>query len=85
MNWAGDVNWWALPIYLIGQVQVYSYLCIPFQPTLFIPGKRGNNIGHAMVQDSVVLCLWVDFTTSPRDHICGFFTKDFTGACPVCT
>ena len=121
VNWAGDMNWWVPPIYLIGQVLrhaeicsamgslvvpawksapfwplicpdgihlapfIHDWVCIPFQPTVFIPEKSSNNIGHAMAQDSVVLWLWVDFTTSPRDHICGFCTKDFTGACPVCT
>ena len=64
---------------------VHKWVYIPFQPTTFIPGKSGNNIGQAMNSDSIILCLWVDFTASPRDYIYGFCTKDFTGACAVCT
>ena len=64
---------------------VHKWVYIPFQPTTFIPGKSGNDIGQAMNSDSIILCLWVDFTTSPRDYIYGFCTKDFTGACAVCT
>ena len=64
---------------------IHNWVCIPFQPTIFVPGKSGNNIGDTMTSDSVMLCLWVDFTTSPRDYICGFCTKDFTGTCAACT
>lgn len=24
---------------------IHNWVCIPFQPTIFIPGKSGNNIG----------------------------------------
>ena len=64
---------------------IHNWVCIPFQPTIFVPGKSANNIGDTMTSDSVMLCLWVDFTTSPRDYICGFCTKDFTGTCAACT
>ena len=37
--------------------------------SVFILGKRGNDIGQAMNPDSIILCLWVDFTTSPRDYV----------------
>ena len=37
--------------------------------SVFIPGKRGNDIGQAMNSDFIILCLWVDFTTSPRDYV----------------
>ena len=36
---------------------------------IFIPGKSGNDIGQAMNSDSIILCLWVDFTSFPRDYI----------------
>ena len=64
-------------------------MCVPFQPDLFIPGKSGNSIGEALTPDSVVLCLWLDFTIpprDPRDHITisGFYLRDRTGACALC-
>ena len=57
---------------------------MPFQPDLFIPGKSGNNIGEALTLDSVVLCLWLDFTIPPRDYISGFCVRDLSGVCAVC-
>ena len=64
---------------------IHSWVCIPFQPTIFIPGKSGNDIGHAMNSDSIILCLWVDFTIPPRDYNWGFCTEDLPGACATCT
>ena len=37
--------------------------------SIFILGKRGSDISQAMNSDSIILCLWVDFTTSPRDYV----------------
>ena len=108
VNWAGDVNWWVPPIYLVSHtiqhaedckamgtlllpawksVPVWPLLCpdgchlapfvhdcrfIPFEPSLFLPGKSSNNIGDALTPDSIVLCLWLDFTAPPREHNVGF-------------
>ena len=63
---------------------VHQWVCTPFQPTLFIPGRSGSSIGEALTPDSVVLWLWLDFTIPPRDHISGFCLRDFTGACASC-
>ena len=63
---------------------VHQWVCTPFQPSLFIPGRSGNNIGEALTPESVVLCLWLDFTVPPRDHLSGFCLRDCTGACALC-
>ena len=64
---------------------IHQWLYIPFQPTMFITGKSGHNIGDALTSDSVILCLYLDFSSPPRACPNGFCTKDFTGACTICT
>ena len=120
VNWGHDVNWWVLPINLVGRVLkraevckatgsivpawksapfwpllypdgihlapfVHHWVYIPFQPSMFVRGKNGNNIGDAFTPDTVILCLWLDFTTSPRDHVSGFCTRNFAGSCAHCS
>jgi hypothetical protein len=63
---------------------IHQWVCTPFQPELFSPGKSGNNIGEALTSESVVLCLWLDFTIPPRNHVSGFCLRDCTGACALC-
>ena len=62
---------------------ILQWVCMPLQPDLFIPGKS-DNIGEALTPDSVVLCLWLDFTIPPRDYISGFCVRDLLGVCAVC-
>ena len=64
---------------------IHQWLYIPFQPTMFITGKSGHNIGDALTLDSVILCLYLDFSSPPRAYPNGFCTRDFTGACTICT
>ncbi len=52
--------------------------------TLFLHGRSGNNIGEALNSDSIILCLWIDFSRPPRGYSCGFCTKDVTGSCTDC-
>ena len=58
---------------------VHDRRFIPFDPTLFLPGRTSNNIGDALTPDSIVLCLSLDFTAPPREHNVGFCTYDFSG------
>ena len=60
---------------------VHQWLIFPFYSSFFLPGKSGNNIGDSMTTDSIILCLWLDFSVAPRSLNGGFCTKDFSGVC----
>ena len=60
---------------------VHHCMFIPFHTSFFFPGKSGNNIGDSLTVDSVILCLWLDFSASPRNYNLGFCTKELSGIC----
>ena len=45
---------------------VHECMLIPYFEALFLHGKSGNNIGDSLKSDSIVLCLWLDFSAPPR-------------------
>ena len=63
---------------------VHQYMFIPFHSCLFIPGISGGNIGEALTSDSIIMCLWLEFTISPWEQNNGFCTKQFSGICVNC-
>ena len=63
---------------------IHQWLFFPFTHELFVPGRSGNNIGEALTSDTVVMCLWLDFSIPPRNHAFGFCTSDFSGMCALC-
>ena len=64
---------------------VHECMLIPYFEALFLHGKSGNNIGDSLKSDSIVLCLWLDFSAPPRIGNYVFFcSKDFTSSCMDC-
>ena len=47
---------------------IHQWMFFPFTYELFLPGKSGNNIGEALTADTIIMCLWLDFSIPPRDH-----------------
>ena len=64
---------------------VHQCIFMPFEPYMFISSKSGNNTGDALTSDSVIMCLWLDFSAPPRSYDIGFCTKAFSGSCEQCT
>ena len=54
---------------------VHECMLIPYFETLFLYGKSGNNIGDSLNCDSIILCLWLDFSATPRSAILVFVLK----------
>ena len=63
---------------------VHECMLISYFETLFLYGKSGNSIGDSLNSDSIILCLWLDFSAPPRVCNFGVCTKDFTGSCMDC-
>lgn len=64
---------------------VHHCMFIPFDPSNILSGKSGNNIGDALTSDTVIMCLWLDFSAPSRVGNVGFCTWDFTGICASCS
>ena len=42
---------------------------VTFHDGLFLAGKSGGNLSESLTLDSIVMCLWLDFTIPPRENM----------------
>ena len=51
---------------------VHQCMFITFHDDLIL--KSGGNLSESLTLDSIVMCLWLDFTIPPRENSAGFCT-----------